>query len=305
MTGEPDHLSPAARAIADLPSSERLAHMHGQWWIAHPHAEAALARLDDAFRFGPGRIRPPNLLIVGPTNNGKSMIAEKFRRLHPPSPSSCGQREVVPVVVMQMPTEPSVRRFYGAILTALNAPVSFNLPGERLERYALDLLRAVEVRVLIVDELHNLLAGTHRRRAEFLNMLRFLGNTLRIPIIGLGTKQAQIAVRSDDQLENRFEPIPLPAWQDDGVFARLLASFERALPLRERSALADAPELRSMVLRRSTGLIGEVAALLTAATVHALLHGRERIDRVMLDGCDYRGPDERRALFEASFPRVR
>lgn len=67
---------------------------------------------------------------------------------------------------MQMPTEPSVRRFYGAILTALNAPVSFNLPGERFERYALDLLRAVEVRVLIVDELHNLLAGTHRRRAR-------------------------------------------------------------------------------------------------------------------------------------------
>jgi len=305
MAGEPDHLSPTARAIADLPSPERLAHMHGQWWIAHPHAEAALARLDDAFRFGPGRIRPPNLLIVGPTNNGKSMIAEKFRRLHPPVPSPCGQREVLPVVVMQMPTEPSVRRFYGSVLTALNAPVSFNLSGERLERYTLDLLRAVEVRMLIVDELHNLLAGTHRRRAEFLNMLRFLGNTLRVPIVGLGTKQAQLAVRSDDQLENRFEPIPLPAWQDDGVFARLLASFERALPLRERSALADAPELRSMVLRRSSGLIGEVAALLTAATVHTLLHGRERIDHAMLDGCDYRGPDERRALFEASFPRVR
>lgn len=136
-------------------------------------------------------------------------------------------------------------------------------------------------------------------------MLRFLGNTLRIPIVGLGTKHAQIAVRSDDQLENRFEPIPLPTWQDDGIFARLLASFERALPLRERSGLADAPELRSMVLRRSAGLIGEVASLLTAATVHALLHGRERIDCAMLDGCDYRGPEERRALFDASFPRVR
>lgn len=56
------------------------------------------------------------------------------------------------------------------------------------------------------------------------------------------------------------------------------------------------------------GLEGNVphhSTLLTAAPVHALLHGRERIDRVMLDGCDYRGPDERRALFEASFPRVR
>ena len=305
MTGEPDHLSPAARSVAALPPSERLAHMHGQWWIAHPRAEAALARLDAAFTSGPGRIRPPNLLIVGPTNNGKSMIAEKFRRLHPPAPSACGQREVVPVVIMQMPTEPSVRRFYASVLVALNAPLSFNGPGERLERHALNLLRAVETRMLMVDELHNLLAGAHRRRAEFLNMLRFLGNTLRIPVVGLGTKQAQIAVRSDDQLENRFEPVPLPVWEDDLAFARLLASFEHALPLRERSDLAGKPELRSLVLQRSTGLIGEVAALLTTATNHALLHGRERIDRMVLDACDYRGPDERRAIFEASFPRVR
>jgi predicted ATPase with chaperone activity len=27
----------------------------------------------------------PNLLLVGPTNNGKSMIVEKFRRTHPAS----------------------------------------------------------------------------------------------------------------------------------------------------------------------------------------------------------------------------
>lgn len=186
--------------------------MHGQWWIAHPHAELTLARLDDAFQFGPGRIRPPDPLVIEPTNNGKSMIAEKFRRLHPSVPSQCGQREVMPIVVMQMATEPSIRRLYASIITALNAPISFNLPGERLERYALDLLRTVEVRMLMVDELHNLLAGTQRRRAEFLNMLRFVGNTLRIPIVGLGTKQAQIAVRSDDQLEIRFEPILLPTW---------------------------------------------------------------------------------------------
>lgn len=47
----------------------------------------------------------------------------------------------------------------------------------------------------MIDELHNLLAGAHAKRAEFLNTLRFLGNELRIPIVGLGTKQAQIAVQ--------------------------------------------------------------------------------------------------------------
>lgn len=305
MTDYFAHLSPDTRIIAELPAAERPSHMSSQWWINHPRASAALDRIEAVFRSGPGRIRPPNLLIVGPTNNGKSMVAEKFRRLNPPTPNETGDREVIPVVVMQMPTEPSIRRFYAALLSAINAPVSSNLSGERLENYALGLLRTVKTRMLIIDELHNMLAGQHRRRLEFLNMLRFLGNQLRIPIVGMGTKQAQIAVRYDDQLENRFEPVPLPAWEDDIEFARLISSFERALPLREPSRLAASPEICSLILRRSTGLIGEVSAMLTEAALYALIQGWERIDRSVLDKCNYRGPDERRAIFEASFPRVR
>ncbi len=48
----------------------------------------------------------PNLLLIGPTNNGKSMIIEKFRRAHPPV--SHPDREEIPVLVVQMPSDPSV-----------------------------------------------------------------------------------------------------------------------------------------------------------------------------------------------------
>lgn len=305
MSGELDHLSPSARAIAELSPMERLPHLREQWWIRHPRAQAALDKLEQVLTFGPGRVRPPNVLIVGPTNNGKTMVAEKFRRMHPPETSKNGEHEIIPVTFMQMPTEPSVRRFYASALDALNAPISRNNSTDRLERQTLDLLRAVQTRMIIIDELHNLLSGAHSRRAEFLNMLRFLGNELRIPIVGLGTKHAQIAIRSDGQLENRFEPVPLPVWEDNLEFARLLSSFEHALPLREASALAASAELRSLILRRTGGLIGEVSAMLTSAAAFALMQGQERIDLSMLERCDYRGPDERRAIFEASFPRVR
>jgi hypothetical protein len=59
----------------------------------------------------------PNLLLVGPTNNGKSMIVEKFRRTHPAS--SDADQEHIPVLVVQMPSEPSVIRFYVALLAAM------------------------------------------------------------------------------------------------------------------------------------------------------------------------------------------
>jgi Bacterial TniB protein len=59
-----------------------------------------------------------------------------------------------------------------------------------------------------------------------LNLLRFLGNELRIPLVGVGTHEAYLAIRADDQLENRFAPLPLPRWEPATADAcSLLASF--------------------------------------------------------------------------------
>jgi hypothetical protein len=85
--------------------------------------------------------------------------------------------------------------------------------GADVERQALSLLREMGVRMLVIDEFHNVLAGRGETRREFLNLLRFLGNELHIPLVGVGTGEAYLAVRSDDQLENRFEPFVLPLWE--------------------------------------------------------------------------------------------
>ena len=45
----------------------------------YARAEGALSAMEDLLTF-PKRTRMPNLLIVGPTNNGKTMIVERFRR---------------------------------------------------------------------------------------------------------------------------------------------------------------------------------------------------------------------------------
>jgi Bacterial TniB protein len=129
--------------------------------------------------------------------------------------------------------------------------------------------------MLMLDEVHNMLAAPSQRQRELLNLLRHLGNELRIPVVCLGTREAYLAIRSDDQLENRFEPFLLPAWEDGPELGRLLASFEAVLPMREASGLGS-PAMRTHVLRRAEGTVGEIAALLAADT--ALQSGQERID---------------------------
>ncbi len=289
-----DHLHDSARALARLPAEDRVRHVRADRWIGYSRATAALDRLETLYAW-PGRQRMPNLLLVGPTNNGKSMIIEKFRRLHPPT--SHADREEIPVLVVQMPSEPSVIRFYVALLAALGAPLR---PRQRLadiEPVALTLLRAAGVRVLVIDELHNILAGRSDTRREFLNLIRFLGNELRIPLVGVGTREAYLAIRSDDQLENRFEPFTLPRWEPDQETRSLLASFAAAFPLRCRSTIAT-EEMARYLLTRSEGTIGELTHLLVDAAVAAIESDEEAINQRTLLLAPYAGPTERRRMFE-------
>jgi type II secretory pathway predicted ATPase ExeA len=294
--GDPDltHLHPAIRSIARLPAEERIRHVRADRWIGYPRATAALERLEELYGW-PARQRMPNVLLIGPTNNGKSMIIEKFRRTHPPI--SHPDREEIPVLVVQMPSEPSVTRFYVAVLAAMGAPLRPRQRVAELERAALTLLRAVGVRVLVVDELHNVLAGSGERRREFLNLIRFLGNELRIPLVGVGTRGAYLAIRSDDQLENRFQPFPLPRWEPDAQACSLLASFAAAFPLRRPSRIGT-EEMARYLLTRSEGTIGELAHLLTDAAIAAIESGEEAINQRTLLLSEYAGPSERRRLFE-------
>lgn len=291
------HLHVEARPLALLPATERLDGLRSDRWFGYGRANAALAALDDLLRHEPGRLRPRNLLIVGPSNNGKTMIAEKFRRAHPQRISDDGDHEEIPVLSIEMPPQPTVSRFHTAVLEALKVPVGHHGGADRKESFVIRLMRACKVRLLIIDELHNMLGAFPLRQRELLNLLRYLGNTLRIPIVCLGTREAYLAIRTDDQLENRFHPFVLPPWENDAELGRLLASFEATLPLREPSGLA-APGLRDLILRRSEGLIGEIATLLARAAAAALSSGHERLDAALLQTPAYEPPTRRRRLAE-------
>ena len=292
------HLIPEARAIAMLPAAERIQRVRADRWIGYPKAIATLNKLESLLNW-PSKQRMPNLLIVGPTNNGKSMIIEKFRRTHPAFTELDSER--MPIVSMQMPSDPSIKRFYSALLVALGSPIRPRQQLAELEQQALRLLRAVKVQMLVIDELHNIMAGTGSNRREFLNLLRFLGNELRAPMVGIGTKEAYLAIRSDDQLENRFEPMVLPLWQEVNDIESLLASFIAILPLRKPSFIANTDMARYLLVR-TEGTIGELAQLLMSAAIVAIETGEESITSHTLSLADYEGPTERRRAFPGITP---
>jgi len=290
------HLMPWAKEIALLPDCERIHRVRTDRWVGYTQATEAVAKLEMLLSH-PKRQRMPNLLLIGPTNNGKSMIIEKFRRTHLSENGNHYQPEEMPIVVVQMPSDPKIPRFYSMLLHAMNVRLISRSRISDLEIKVLQSLDRLKVRLLIIDEVHNLLAGTSAAQREFLNLIRFLGNQLKIPIVCVGTKDAYYAVRSDDQLENRFEPFTLPLWQDDEELASLLASITSTFPLRKPSTLTS-PDLMRFLLDKSEGTIGEIMTLLTKAALLGIESGEEMINKKILAQVDYQSPTERRRTFE-------
>jgi Cdc6-like AAA superfamily ATPase len=208
MSEDFEHLFAPSRPIAALSSDERLCRIRSDRWINYPRARQALAMLEDLIAF-PQRARMPNLLIVGASGMGKTMIVEKFARDHPSHFDAVNGLKRMPVVAVQMVSGPDEARFYKRLLAAIGAPEPSRPTLGALESVALRVLEQARPGMLVIDEVHNLQAGTVREQARFLNMLRFLGNELRIPLVCVGTQQARNALRTDDQLVRRFEAISL------------------------------------------------------------------------------------------------
>ena len=278
MTEDFGHLFASSRPIAALSSAERLRRIRSDRWINYPRAQQALAMLEDLIAF-PQRARMPNLLIVGASGMGKTMIVEKFARDHPAHFDAVNGLKRMPVVVVQMVSGPDEARFYKRLLAAIGALEPPRPTLGALESVALRVLEEARPGMLVIDEVHSLQAGTVREQARFLNMLRFLGNQLRIPLVCVGTQQARNALRTDDQLVRRFEAIALPPWQNDQDFAALIGSLQRTLPLRRESEIGERALKR--ILEATGGVTAAIFSLMTRLAVAAVVSGEERIM-----GCD-------------------
>ena len=108
--GDGRHLHAAAREALALPPAARIDHMRRPRWIGYTRARQLLDKLDDLLTH-PKTHRMPNLLIVGDTNAGKTMLANRFVQLHPADDNPEGEAVIVPVLAIQAPPGPDEGRF--------------------------------------------------------------------------------------------------------------------------------------------------------------------------------------------------
>lgn len=268
------HLAVQVAKVAGQDNEARIAYIRRDRFVLHRRAEDVLTDLEMLYRMEDA-VRPQGRLIVGRPLMGKSTIFDEFLRNHRASDNPEGDAAVVPVLLVQYP-EAASEGVYPEILAKLNARLPVNAQPRIQRKAAVELLKSIGLRVLLIDELHNVLEGSANAQRKGLNSIKYLMNELRRPVVCAGTLEVFNAIKTDPQLDSRLKRLPLTRFKDDADFQELLAGFELLLPLREASGLYD-EMLSTQIFQVTKGIVGEVVDLLNNAAIYAIENGLECI----------------------------
>lgn len=260
-------------------------HIDKEVFIPYPKAAEILAEMEDLLTH-PKVNRMPNLLIVGRSDNGKTEILREFLKRHPAEDRREMDVVYAPVIYIQAPPGPTEHLFLNNLLMMLGVTLKQNEAADKKLLQLMQILRSVQTRILMVDELNALLAGSVTKQRFFLNMLKYLSNELQISIVAAGTMDAQQAIRSDAQILSRFPSRALPRWQEGEAFRKLLFSFEYVLPLKLPSEIYRG-EIPKTLYGLSEGLIGNLAKIIRSSAKLAIQSKEERITMDIITNCPF------------------
>lgn len=294
-------LTQETKEVLNRSDEERIEYINKEYWIDYPIAQNILNKMEDIYKYGYGQTRHISALLVGSSNNGKTSLLKQFLKKHPPYDYNIeGERPDWvtdeffdkytgigrPVIYIISPTEPSETRLYSIILEQLNVPYkardTLDSKAKLVEYY----LKALGVKVLIIDEIHNILNGSPARQRQTMSSIRDLSSRLTMPVILSGVKDALRAVNTEDQISSRYRPEYLTKWKMDKDYVSLLATIISKLPLKKQSTIVNKDDA-SEILELCNGYIGEIVNLIKSAAIYAIKSGSERVTIKEIKECGF------------------
>jgi len=285
MTEKFDHIHPKFRHITSLSNQERIDFIDEERWIGYPRATEILSRMQKLL-LKPKRLRMENLLIKGEPNNGKTTLIHHFAEEFGEGYVNDEIQAIKPVVIVESPPSADVKALYISILERFFTPYRATDSKTKLCHQVVHIMRSCQVRMLIIDELHSLLAGSPSNQREVMNAIKFLCNELRIPIVGVGTGDAVRILHTDPQHASRFDVAALPKWGLNKDFQKLVLSFQAILPLKLTSNLHERSKL-ALLHSTCDGNIGDLHRLLSECARKAITSGKEEITLETIESCKW------------------
>ena len=275
------NLAPQFRKYLEMSDEERIYFIQKDKWIDYPLANKVLLKMQDIFN-APKSIRSRGMLLYGDSNNGKTAILKKFYRNFSKDEYIDEDGDLIhlmPIVYVISESSSDESVMFSKILSAMNVPVNHKEKVTKKKEEVIYNLGIMKTKLIIIDEIQNVLQGPYNKMTQLITSLKTLNNTTAIPIILAGTQDAMSAISIDNQTKSRFKPLELPNWNNDKNFSRFITTIEAMLPLKQASNLYQNYELLTYIHELSNGCIGEVIDILKDASIYAIRTKSERITK--------------------------
>ncbi|MEW4220733.1 TniB family NTP-binding protein [Rossellomorea marisflavi] len=173
-----------------------------------------------------------HMFVLGGSGVGKSKMAENFVKKYPPTVSideDGTEFDIKPVIYVETPHPFTWKELYFSILGSLGSARIDGKVGDLKDR-AFHLLQAQQVKMVFLDEIHNILTSTAVSNKGAMEHLKHMTNLTNVSLVLMGTPEAKVLRDLDDQYKTRYRIKHLKRFEEcDEEFCSFLDLIEEQL----------------------------------------------------------------------------
>jgi hypothetical protein len=254
--------------------------------INHPQFEAAFNKIEEAYQLNLEIGFQLNLICIGMSGTGKSTLKRKVVEQYPESYAN--DRKIVPVLVIDTPSLPTVKNMAEAMLFQLGDPTFYRGSAVDKTGRILNYIKSCQVKLIIFDELQHFIdQGSRAAPRQVSDWLKTLIDQSGSSTILMGLEQSEYILRINEQLRRRFsrrvdlKPFSIASSNSFEDFTKVLKGLYRVanMPL--------AGKLDQSLFRRwhfaTNGIIAHMVKLIVSAYQVAQREGYVSIHQECLE----------------------
>ncbi|WCL55607.1 TniB family NTP-binding protein [Gimibacter soli] len=274
-------INDAVRQMVDMPLKRRLDYVFSPHWYNLDYAVALEERFDELREEARLSREAIGMRIVSPSGMAKSLIMRHYCDKHRPYQDKKARVTITPALFMEIaPGHSGVTDVMSMIYQALKAPYQSGSFDRRKVRCIAD-LEELNIQILMVDEINIITNLPDDIAIKILNMLKWLNNSLGIPLVLGSTPGKSELFKADHQYARRFRPYHLAKWQLDDAYARAVSTIMAYMPLAEPPEAAIFEDEGLSYLLRITDY--ETSSLVRLIKFATRMIMKEDGDRLSLD----------------------
>ena len=200
---------------------------------------------------------------------------------------SAGVHDNVPILIVKLVARATEPRIQLAIARSQGLPVvsrrDAGLLGDLVSRRLLE----KKVRMIIMTQFNHVEPLPKTERKVVYDLLQNISD-VGIIVVVVGTEVTMDLILEEEELVTRLRPIRLNGFAKDKALAEFLRTLESYYPLPQPSFLWR--DHQDLIFKKTSGILGEVVALVNAAAVWAIRNGHASISTKAFENGDYIPP---------------